>query len=270
MKSLFTRFIAIGFATTVTATTASAETILLDFGLDPAAVWGSGTGYNFNSTVVVADGLTWNTGMWVDSSNSDARKFDRTNVLDITGASTDIDVTYVSGSLSSSRNISNVDTGATPPPTLQSGFGLLNNGIVANDYLWGSTPLVFTLSGLDSGSTYDLTIYGARASGTRSTNYQALGSTLFSENQRNGVSSATSGTVQLTNGYDVGDVNDFLELTVFSGISPDINNEITITATGLNTYYYLNAMQIVSVPEPSSMLLIGLGSLLMARIRRYA
>lgn len=120
-----------------------------------------------------------------------------------------------------------------------------------------STPTgAFKLTGLVANQTYTFTFFSSRDDVTdnRETAYTVTG-----DNSANGLLQAT---------------NNDSNVLVLAGINPDSNNEILISlAAGPNNdnnrnFYYINAMQVEIVPEPTSLALLSLGGLLLTRRTR--
>lgn len=114
----------------------------------------------------------------------------------------------------------------------------------------------FKLTGLDPNHTYTFTFFASRVGvgDNRETSYTVTGST------------QASGLLQASNNNS--------EVLVLSGITPDLNDEITVSlAAGPNntnsrSFYYINALQLDIVPEPSALALYAIGSLIAASSRR--
>ena len=112
----------------------------------------------------------------------------------------------------------------------------------------GTSPLgILSLTGLNPTATYDFTFFGSRTgvADNRETKYEVVGlNTAF------GLLNTANNTANVA---------------VVSGISPDAFGNLTVNVTkGPNNnngsgFFYLGAMQIVAVPEPSSMTLATLG-----------
>ena len=130
--------------------------------------------------------------------------------------------------------------GVQPVSALGDGFNLI-----------GDDSPTITLSGLDSSLTYDVIIYNARGAGTG-------GAWDYTTTDGNGTQVLSDAQILQ---------ND--EVTVFSGLIPDTNGEITTVFTkDGNARGGLNFIQVVTVPEPSSTILLGMGGLALLRRRR--
>lgn len=127
---------------------------------------------------------------------------------------------------------------------------------VTNDAVFFTSSLspTITLSDLDATKTYDLVFYGSRVtSSARSTTF-AVGT--------DAVTLQTSGS-SLTDNWN-GDT-----VVSLSNLTP-IANQIVIdlSADDASGFGYINAMQITTVPEPATLALSGLGSLILLRRQR--
>ncbi|MEM1356392.1 MAG: PEP-CTERM sorting domain-containing protein [Planctomycetota bacterium] len=228
-------------ASTALATGASAATIQVDFGLDTQQT----------------ETLGWN-NMTSDSGGQPA---DLTNLVDDAGDPTGIDLTYLKTGDGSGNNPNGAGgvagSGANyngPYPDALDSFptSALQDGLF---FAQSGATITLTLSNLDTDLTYDFILYGARGNnGLVDTTYQVTGAN-------------DSGVI------NIGPVNtnddDFADIT---GIAPDVNGEITITATSINGSSgnggALNLLVVTAVPEPGSLALLSLGGVLIARRRR--
>lgn len=218
--------------------TASAQTILIDFGMTGTAATPSPTGGNY-----------WN------NFNTPA-----------SGSAALVTTTNAASGITMTVSSTFANTGPSPYATLtgSSTLGNLNVSTALSDFFYGNnnvgSPATLTFSGLNAGYTYTFSMLGARsATDSRTTTYVVAG--------------ATSGTATLqTSGLDIGGsgINyNNSNLAVISGITPDGSNNITlaVSATGFS---YLNALQISVIPEPTAvMLILGVfGGVVLMRRRR--
>lgn len=125
-----------------------------------------------------------------------------------------------------------------------------------DDYFFGHTgpfaggpdasTAAFKLTGLDQGLSYDFTFFSSRVGvgDLRETAYSVAGL-----NSGNGLLEAA---------------NNDSEILEIGGIFPDANGEITVSvAAGPNNsnglqFYYVNLMQVTTIPEPASLGLVAL------------
>jgi hypothetical protein len=168
------------------------------------------------------------------------------NAIDSSGFSTGIGLT-ASGFADFGANTDGtlLPTGAAsifdPQATLDSFFGRDSRGGVA----------YVNLTGLNPSATYNFTFFASRVeagdTSNRETSYAVQG--------------LNSGTSLLN------PVNNSANVALVSGIFPDASGNLFVTLTkgpnndNINGFFYLGAMQIVAVPEPSILALAGLGGL---------
>lgn len=222
--------VAIGLAA---ALSAQAQSLFFDFGDSSQQT----TGLNYNNILIPNGGTA--------------------NAIDSTGAPTGI-------ALASSG----FNTGANGNGTLTpSGAATIFAPQATRDNFFGHSLAVFnqptilplgilSLSGLNPAATYDFTFFGSRTgvSDNRETKYEAVG---------------------LNSGFSLLDTaNNTANVAVVAGIAPDALGNLTVNVTmGPNNnnssgFWYLGAMQIVAVPEPSSMALATLSGFGLMFVRR--
>jgi len=237
MKSI-TKLTSVALLALGTASLASAQTVLIDFGDSVAAATTSG-------------GNTWN-AMIAPSFMSD--------LDDSTGTATTWDLGTVSGSFGENGGAGG--GGLSTPSALL--LGDLANADATDDYFFTSDTVndsILRFSGLDDTKTYDLSFFGTRdTSGTRETIYSILSGTPLS-----------SGIVQTsgTGAGSAGTGNDNTVITL-SGISTNGSGQIEFSfGVESGDFGYLGAMSITQVPEPGTYaLLAGLTALAAIAIRR--
>ncbi len=214
-----------------------AATELIDFGA-------SG-----RQTTVGPTGLFWNNVTEINGGNVLAP----VNLIDTTSAPTGITLL-----VTSRFNGTNTDgtTASTLYPSSVSSDSLFGNTGTGFNGIEALNP-TFTLSGLTVGVPYDFTFYASRGgvSDVRTTDYFVSGS--------------INGTTKLNVANNINN-----SVSVF-GITPTAAGEITISLsaaadnTNGNKFIYLGALEIQSVPEPGSAVLIAGGAaLILLRKRR--
>lgn len=177
---------------------------------------------------------------------------------------TGISLTVDLGSSTGFNEIGPNDSGTNAPG---SPAGDLFDGEMTNDALFGHSSnfntgaprdsVIYDIAGLNPGELYDFTFYGSR--GTVSDVRSALYT----------VDGVNSGSDVLDAGNNVSNVAQVLSIEA-SALG---TLTLTIGADASNTngsgFFYLGAMQISStIPEPTSALLIGLGTLTCGLVRR--
>ncbi len=185
---------------------------------------------------------------------------DVADAIDTAGSSTGISLTVTSAT--GFNEVGPNDSGTDSPGAPASGFF---SGDTTNDALFGHSSnfnvgaprdlVEYTIAGLDNTLTYDFTFYASRGtvSDIREAQYD--------------VSGANSGQALLDAGNNVSNIAHVL------GIAPAAGNiTLTIQAGPNNSngsgFFYLGGLDITSVPEPASMLLLTLGGIGMLSCRR--
>ncbi|MBX3740622.1 MAG: hypothetical protein KF712_06500 [Akkermansiaceae bacterium] len=226
------RFLA-PFAALALASTAGAAVIRIDFG---------GTG---NTTTEA--GVTWNnlTGSTVNSNIADLR--------DIGNAATGIRL-EVTGAFRGVNN--NGATNSTLFPASATGDSFFGHTVASGSFPAPTFPNgQFTLSGLNPSETYNILFYASRtgAGVNRETVYTAIGGNGSQSEALNATN--TNGSVTVT------------------GLTPDAEGKIVINVgpgannTTTEKFFYIGAMEITSVPEPS-VALLGAGAAAFLLVRR--
>lgn len=203
-----------------------------------------------NPTVL---GLTgWNT---IVSNTGDFA--DPNFLVDSTGAPTSIElITDNSNAFHAGTN----DFGTTTP----SGDAAIFPSQTTASSFFGNTPVfqgsanplaIWTFDGFNPGESLEFTFFASRmgVADTRETLYEVIGASTSSatlETANNQTEVATV-TVQA-------DASGSVELRMSAGANTNSPNE----------FYYLGAMRVETVPEPTAMLLVLLGSLGLAGLRR--
>lgn len=224
--------------------TARADVILVDFG----------NNLSFRGTNTVspdANGNFWN------SVHSGAFYAD---LVDQNNNATAIDLGF---DATTGTDYFNGPSGATQDPsaTVYNAGALGNLGVneAVYDYYVNSR---FQLQQLDPTKTYSLTFFGSHKFNTDT---QTL-YTVYTDNTY----TIPLASILLTIGTTGSDHNQDTVATI-SGLTPQAGNALYIGFAGSGgNNGYLNAMEINVVPEPGSLLLLGMGGLLLTTLRRRA
>lgn len=234
-KKLLSGFI---FTSFLIANSVSAEIIWVDFGNT-----GNTTSGNWNNVTGVA--------------GAD----DKTDLINSSGGTTGIGMNISSGSFTGASDFN----GGVAADTVM--FDPFEAASVITDAAFTNTGVTGTLafSGLDSSLIYSFTMTGARTTDTeRFTRYTITG---FGTQTLQ-----TSGNVPFA-GNGVNWNNN--SVVTIGGITGVTSVNLTIEAnslsdfTGSNQFGYINALEINSIPEPSTLVLFGLsGIAILAALRR--
>ncbi|HVJ47234.1 MAG TPA: hypothetical protein VM511_12650 [Luteolibacter sp.] len=198
-----------------------AATVLIDFGATPT----TGTSPTWNNFTNPAGGTSL-TGLKDTAGNTTSMAL-TLNGTDAVGA------------------VPDNNTPAAPSP--------FNVSTVIVDSFFAPGTRTFTLSGLNTALTYDLTFYAyVNRTGTRLTNYTVNGNTVSIEPANTNLG-GTGGVATL------------------SSLVPDGSGNLTISValgTGNTGNWIMNGLAINFVPEPSAALLASLGLIPLLRRRR--
>ena len=141
------------------------------------------------------------------------------------------------------------------------GIPLFRSGIYAavGDGANGGVSITMTLTGLTVGQAYDLYVYGTSTIYNSNPLFTVTGSSTVAQSTTWNTGS-TAYKTQVTN---PGANN----TAAFTGLLPASDGKLTIVASG-SGYYGLNGLSLYSIPEPSAVLLGGLGLLGLLHRRR--
>lgn len=233
-------------ATSICASAATTSIISINFqgGRDPAE------GPDVTGTAGYVPAANWNNYTGASGSAS--------NLLDSTGSATTADISWQTWNLWDLQN----GDGNGGDQDMMSGY-LDNFAVSPSNHI--------TISGLQPNNGYDVYVYFNRGTAT----YSGINATDGISNNTyygfdNGSSYATNGYL-LSSDDNIGDgwttANVFL-FEDYTGSTLDLDNPVDPGAPG-NWKTYVQGIQIVmTVPEPSSTALLGLGGLAMALRRR--
>ncbi len=147
-----------------------------------------------------------------------------------------------------------------PGENLFSGFSSPvtgNTGVLQSDFYFVNSPTTLTLTGLNAGTTYEFSDYNA-AFGAPSGRFNTItdsqtGSLVYDEN-------ATPGSA----------LHDVFTPLGTSFVITYTNLNIGLTTSGDTYHHYAFQVDVVSVPEPASIVMLGLGCLGLLAWRRRA
>lgn len=152
------------------------------------------------------------------------------------------------------------------PGTLWASNGLaglgslaINTAMADGAFTTAGASQSFNFTNLNASLTYTFTLYGGRdAADVRTTTYTVTGLT------------SSTNTLQ-TSGTGLGgpgtNFNNSSTVT-FSNVAPNASGVISVTYGSATTFSYLNALQVVAVPEPSTVGLLTLGAAALAGFAR--
>lgn len=273
-RSVVRTLLAVAICGLTLSQAASATTVLIDFGPNDTANGvispGAGTMNANNGSTGVADSLGhfWNNAIVpAGASNTQSGGFTPKALSNLVAS--DNSPTIIGVSFSGSWKANGIQNGGllAPSPSLLGDLGIPT---ATEDYFFvenangtnGTASL--TITNLDPSLTYNLDLFGTRnVASLRSTQYQvtdAFGTQSFTLQ--------TSGTGSGSNG-SLGNDDDIAR---FTGLVPNEAGSILVSVNFVNangnTFGYLGAAKLVSVPEPSTGLLVITACLGLVSARR--
>lgn len=257
------------FGLALSAASASAATYLIDLGMSA-----SNNPVNQGAPTIGPDsnGNYWNN---LTSTNyadvvlpGGPGSTSLSNLVDTSNTSSSIGIVLNAGSVVwRSSGIANGGLNAVIPA-----LGNLAVQTATQDYYFimggNGSNATLTLTGLDPSLTYNLGLFGTRGDTdeVRTTRYAIadLNGTQTFDLQTSGPGIGVNGGFPNNNGNDSTVVR-------FENLVPDASGELELTVSIVNGgYAYLGAIELTSVPEPGSVLLGGLGGLVLLTRRRRA
>lgn len=208
----------------------------------------------FGPDLHAANTERWNIDPWVGASPT------ITNMIDSTGASTGVGITD-----SGFDGVDDWNIGAALTMIHRSASGFYNGA---------GNAASFTITGLTAGTYYDLYIASAHTSGEAVAKEIGEWSTLNSNATGATVTINNTNTLAMPNNQTNGSTwVSGVNYVLFQSVKVDENGKITMTehATTPNTTdarIGFSGFQLISVPEPTSAILGGLGLLTLLRRRR--
>lgn len=235
MNKLSTLTLAALASTSLIAADADAATVLIDFGRTTNT-----TGGVYNDVTLASSSGSATTGDVALSNTGSAPTGWTINFTE-------------NGSGNGGPAGGGADVNSFPPAVSSFATTALQDSLFFNDGGGTNISAVITIDGLDNSKTYDLLFYGSRGNGQ-------------SANQTWTITKGSGGGGPVTHASGLNSTT----VVDWNNVSTDGNNviEFTITATGDGQAGAINFGQIIEVPEPSSLALLSLGGLLIARRRR--
>lgn len=267
MKTIF-RFLTLAAAALFSCAVSPAQVLMLDFG--PTQVAGADQSNSPYHTVTPSfTGTVWNQIQNTDvgSGLSYADGTAATGVSLNIGATTNGDSTTVG--LSNTPSVNNPLGGSTNTG-IYAGTSVGTDGISTSSS--GHKRFVgFQLGGLAAG-TYDIYLTSRNTSTNSSYDQIAYVGTSSTSGDFNAISLSLTGSLSYAGGSDAilnwQQNENYLKFTVTLGASQYLNLAV-VGGTDNEKRGFLNSVQIVAVPEPSALLLLGLtGACLALRRRR--